>query len=429
MRRSGWFFSLWVFGFGCGSSDEATPAGAGGTGPGTGGIAGGSGAGGAGVAGSSGGSTGGSAGSSGSGGGPTGGSAGSTGGSAGSTGGSAGSSGGSAGSNGGTGGFVVSDCGAAALKDLASTITPRTFVDLGAAGYDDALIDAGQGHHVLQYSDKGVWDPKTCQALFLGGGHLSLVKYIGLSASSNQWFQAPNPPWWCDPQAVSNPYQCSTHAYEHDALDPATGTFYFRGFNSATVRRHQVDATIDADWDTIPDLPSEAASCIATSLEFFPDRNELVYVNCTDQSLRTWHPGDGSWGTVAGPFAMGPYHNYGVYNPVHKVVMFGLGNDSSGFHKYDASGTVTTAAAPPRMFHPSPDDTATLRILTVDPVSGKYLAVAPNGDMFEYDVPGNQWSPLTTKAPQGLQVAIPVTSYGVVLFLSSAPATAYVYKH
>jgi hypothetical protein len=102
----------------------------------------------------------------------------------------------------------------------------------------------------------------------------------------------------------------------------------------------------------------------------------------------------------------------------------GAGGKSGG-----SSGAVSTAASPPRTFHPSPDDAATLRILTVDPAGGKYLAIAPNGDMFEYDVPGNQWSPLTTKAPQNLQVAIPVTSYGVVLFLSAAPAKVYVYKH
>jgi hypothetical protein len=428
MRRILTFVSLMVLGFGCGSDgDDAASSGGSGNTAGKGGSAGSTSGGSSGVGGGTGGSSGGTGGSSGGSGGSSGGTGGGTG-SGGSTGGSGGS-GGSTGGSGGSGGFVVSDCGAAALKNLAETTSSGTFVELGATGYDAALIDAGQGHHVLQYSDKGVWDPNTCQALFLGGGHLSLVKYIGLSASSNLWFQAPNPPWWCDPQTVSNPYQCSTHAYQHDALDPATGTFYFRGFNSATVRRHQVDATIDADWDTITDLPSGAASCIATSLEFFPDRNELVYVNCTDQSLNTWKPGGSSWATVTGPFAMGDYHNYGVYNPVHKVVMFGLGNGSTGFHKYDAAGTVVTAQSPPRTFHPSPGDQETLRILTVDPVSGKYLAVAPNGDMFEYDVPGDQWSPLTTKAPEGLQVAIPVSSYGVVLFLANAPAEVYIYKH
>ena len=341
-----------------------------------------------------------------------------------------GGSGGTVAGGGGSGGtFVVSDCGASSLALAASSMSPGSFVELPSSGYDQALIDAGQGHHVLEYSDKGVWDPNTCQALFYGGGHLSLEKFIALSASTDTWFQAPNPPWWCDPQSVENPYECATHAYQQDALDPATGTFYFRGFNSAAVHRHQVDSTLDADWDQIPDLPSDAASCIATSLEYFPDRDELVFVDCTTQSLRTWKPGDTSWATLDGPFAMGPYHNYGVYNPVHHVILFGLGNGSTDLHAYDASGNVQTVESPPREFHPSPDDSATLRILTADPASGKYLAVAPNGDMFEYDVPGDSWSPLSTQAPADLQVAIPVSSYGVVLFLSANPAKVYVYKH
>jgi hypothetical protein len=374
-----------------------------------------------------GGSGGGANGGSGGGGGSAGSSAGGSSGSGGATGGSGGANGGSGGGSGGT--FPISDCGAAALKDLAANATPGVFTELPSPSFDSALVDAGQGHQIFQYSDKGVWDPNTCQALFLGGGHLSLVKYVGYSASADTWFHAPNPPWWCDPQTVSNPYQCSTHAYQHDALDPATGTFYFRGFNSETVHRHQVDATIDADWDTIPDLPSEAAGCIATSLEYFPERDELVYVDCTTQSLRIWKPGGSSWSTVNGPFAMGSYHNYGVYNPVHKLILFGLGNGSMGLHAYDANGSVKTVASPPVGFHPSPDDSATLRILTADPATGKYLAVAPNGDMFEYDVPGNAWSALSQKAPTDLQIAIPVSSYGVMLFISANPPKVYVYKH
>jgi hypothetical protein len=397
---------------GCGSDDGskagASPGGTGGS------TTGGS----TGIGGGTGGGTGGSAtGGTGTGGTGTGGSA---------TGGT--SSGGT--SSGGSGGtFVVSDCGAGALKDLAATITPGTFVELAGTGYDDSLLDAGQGHQILQYSGKGVWDPNTCQALFLGGGHLSLEKFIAYSASAEQWFQAPNPPWWCDPQSVSNPYQCASHAYHHDALDPATGTFYWRSFNSEVVHRHQVDATIDADWDTIPNLPSEAAGCIATALEYFPERNELVYVDCTNQSLRIYKPGASSWTQVPGPFAMGSYHNYGVYNPVHQVLLFGAGNGSKNLWAYDKNGTVKAVANPPREFHPAPADDSILRVLIADPATGKFLTTATNGDMFEYDYVANAWNQLSQKAPTQLEAAIPVSSYGVVLFLSAKPAKVYAYKH
>lgn len=402
-----------VFALGCGSDDGSN---------------GGTGSGGSGGTSSTGGATGNggtSTGGNGTGGSATGGN--SSGGASGSGTGGTATGGTNSGGSGGT--FVVSDCGAGALKDLAASMSPGTFVELPGTGYDAGLLDAGLGHQILQYSGKGVWDPNTCQALFLGGGHLSLEKYIAYSASSEQWFQAPNPPWWCDPQSVSNPYQCASHGYHHDALDPATGTFYWRSFNSETVHRHQVDATIDGDWDTIPDLPSDAASCIATALEYFPERDELVYVDCTSQSLRIWKPGAGSWSQVPGPFAMGAYHNYGVYNPVHRVILFGVGNGAKKLWAYDENGSVKAVADPPREFHPAPDDASTLRVLIADPASGKFLATATNGDMYELDYVANSWNALSQTAPTGLETAIPVSSYGVVLFLSANPAKAYVYKH
>ena len=256
------------------------------------------------------------------------GSGGNSGGSGGQTAGTGG--GGTGGSAGSGGSYVISDCGASLLKDEAAKLSAGSIVELAVSGYDDALIDAGAGHHILQYSDKGVWDPNTCQALFVGGGHLSTVKYIAYSASQNQFFHAANPSWWCDTFAASNPYSCSTHAYGHNALDPATGRMFFRKFNSATVYAHQVDAAIDQDWTQLPKLPSNAAGCIATGIEYFPETDQLVYVDCEAQSLHTSKGGSGAWQEIQGPFAMGPYHNYAVYNPVHKVVLFGLGKRQQG---------------------------------------------------------------------------------------------------
>lgn len=336
---------------------------------------------------------------------------------------------GGTGGQGATGGSVVSDCGAATLADEASSMAAGTFSQLSAPGYDAALIDAGAGHHILQYSDKAAWDPTTCQVLFVGGGHLSQVKYIAYSASSDLWFQAPNPSWWCDTFAATNPYECATHAYGHNALDPARGELYFRKFNSSIVYRHEVDATLDADWTEIPELPSSAAGCIATGIEFFPDRDQLVYVDCQSQGLLTWSPGDAAWQTIDGPFAMGAYHNYAVYNPVHQVVIFGGGNDSSDLHLLDASGVVTTAANAPATFHPAPQDDTTLKILTVDPATGHYLAYATGGQLHQYDVGANTWSAVGVTAPTNLDLAVPITNYGVVLFIGQGPEAIYLYKH
>ena len=408
----------------CSGSDDSSEAGTGGNAGAAGmagtGNGGGAGTGTSGAAGQGGGTAGGGAGGSGA-------VAGSGGGGA-AGGGSGGVSGAGTGGGGGTGGtFVVSDCGASVLKAEAAKLSAGGVVELTGTGYGPNLIDATGGHDVLQYSDKGVWDPNTCQALFVGGGHLTLVKYLAYSASQNKFFQAPNPNWWCDATTASNKWACSTHAYGHNALDPKTGRMFFREFNSDTVFVHQVDATIDSDWSVLPKLPNGAGGCIATGVEYFPARDELVFVDCKNDSLLTSKSGTGAWKEIPGPFTMGPYHNYAAHNPVHKVVLFGLGNGSKDLYKYDASGKVTPVAPPPRTFHPSPDNGSTLRILTADPASGKYLAVSMGGDLFEYDVSSNKWGSGAKKLPQGLEIAVPISSYGVVMFLSGSKV--YLYKH
>lgn len=326
-----------------------------------------------------------------------------------------------------TGWTPPADCGGGALADLAASIEVGTFVPLATDGLTAELIDAGNGHNVLQYSDKGVWDPNTCQALFTGGGHLSLVKFLGYSASENTWFQAPNPTWWCE-TTPDDPYACSTHAYGHNALDPATGSYWFRTFNNAAVHHTQVASPIVAEWDEAPGLDASAASCIATALEYFPELGGLVYVDCTAQAVQVLYDGASAWEVLPGTYPMGPYHNYATYNAALGQVLFGAGNGSDQLYLLDGSGAAEPIAAPPRQFHPSPDDPSTFRILTADPISGRFIAIAPAGDVFEYDAGTDQWTQMGYSAPENLQIAIPVSTYGVVLYVSLEPAM-YVYRH
>lgn len=326
-----------------------------------------------------------------------------------------------------TGWTPPADCSnGGALADLAASITVGEFVELDTTGLDASLIDAGGGHHVLEYSDKGVWDPNTCQALFTGGGHLTLVKFLGYSASENTWFQAPNPTWWCE-TTPEDPYACATHAYGHNALNPATGDYWFRTFNNAAVHHTVAASPVAAEWDEAPALPSTPASCIATALEYFPELGGLVYVDCAGQTVQVLYDGASAWEQLPGTYPMGAYHDYAVYNPVLGQVLFGVGNDSLALHLLDASGDVTTIAEPPRGFHPSPEDPDTFRILTVDPISGRFLAVSQGGDVYDYDAGSDAWN-AAGNAPENLQIAIPVTTYGVVLFVSRDPAM-YVYRH
>jgi hypothetical protein len=125
---------------------------------------------------------------------------------------------------------------------------------------------------------------------------------------------------------------------------------------------------------------------------------------------------------------MGAYHFYGVYNPVHGVMLFGSGNGSEAFNVLSPDGSVRRVSDAPRSFHPEADDT-TFKILTFDPVSGDYLAYAQNGDLFRYDVAGDSWSDSGTTLPVGADVASAITSYGVVLFVDVHDNRVWLYKH
>ena len=84
------------------------------------------------------------------------------------------------------------------------------------------------------------------------------------------------------------------------------------------------------------------------------------------------------------------YHEIARYNPVHKVIVFGGGNDSKGFvsremWKLNADGKVTK-------LHEAPISIGiTHTIFVVDPVTGQYLVFARDGSVYEYDVVADDW--------------------------------------
>jgi hypothetical protein len=323
-------------------------------------------------------------------------------------------------------GPLGAECGASTLGDLADSMDVRTFARLDGTGWSAELIDATAGHNVIQYMTKAVWDARTCQAMLYGGGHLSEMKFLSFVAATNTWTRLPNPDWWC---YELGSYGCSTHGYEHNAFISDEGTFLFRVFNSDVIRTYQVTDVPTSTWGTLPQLPDEPARCIATGIEYFPDRREIVYVDCTTQSLAIYHLDAGTWSSAGSSLAMGPYHNVASYNPVHHVVAFGGGNGSGDLHVYDTTGAIRTIRTAPFWVgtgYTADDDR---HILTVDPRGGRYLAYASEQGLWEYDVPTDAWGRVDVEIPDNLQVAIPVPSYGVVLFLGRGPEEVWVYKH
>jgi len=133
----------------------------------------------------------------------------------------------------------------------------------------------------------------------------------------------------------------------------------------------------------------------------------------------------------------------GLSNPVHKVVVFGGGNDSKGYvskdlWKLDASGQVSKLRETPLPIG------VTGTIFTVDPASGKYLVFGRQGQVYEYDVTTDTWAELKGPQPPIFTfgpdlkgsaifgcVATPLSNHGVVMFVKydGDNSKVFFYKH
>jgi len=315
-------------------------------------------------------------------------------------------------------------CDRSELETLAESLAPGEVQELATNGLTGELHFDGNANTVYGYGFESFWDANTCQVLFIGGGHLSLTKFIAYNASRNEWFQAADPNFLCPIRTESDEvaWGCVNHAYGNDAYDPETGTFYY--FYDGGIHALEVNDTLSNEWQRVADWP---ASTSYTSMEFLTNADRLVVVEA-DQ-LHLVDPTNGSSSTIEGPFPMGDYHYYGVYNPMREDFLFGSGNSSSEMNLMGSDMMPVPVAAAPKGFHPEPGDGDNLKILTFDPATGRYLAYAQAGELYEYNPDANEWTTVEVDMPAGANVAAAITSYGVILFVDVDRNRIYVYKH
>jgi hypothetical protein len=102
-------------------------------------------------------------------------------------------------------------------------------------------------------------------------------------------------------------------------------------------------------------------------------------------------------------------------------------------YKLDAAGKVSK-------LKDAPLDLGTHEtVFTLDPVSGKHLVFGHDRSFWEFDVRSEKWTKLTAAVPffsdtshknpvQGT-IAAPISSNGVVMFVSYHANKVYLYKH
>jgi hypothetical protein len=310
------------------------------------------------------------------------------------------------------------------LGKVATGMKPGTWAELKTEGYTAELLKV-QNHHLLEYTSAATWEPKSRQVLFVGQGHYSALKFISYAEETNSWKLQPTPSWWeGDPKTGKGPIG---HAYFNNTIDAVVGVHYHH--QSATKLVHRYDVA-KAEWTTLPEI-KDAATGHGTAIAYFPERKGLVrvlggQVHFYDEKMNEWSR------VNKDRLAMGPYHNFAQCSPVHKVVLFGGGNNSKDVYKLDAEGKVTALKSAPVAVG------VNTTIITVDPVSGDLLVLHKDGQFFACNPTTDTWKevktdgmPFAMKGSSFDVAAAPVSSHGVVLFFTAQAKGLKVclYKH
>lgn len=167
------------------------------------------------------------------------------------------------------------------------------------------------------------------------------------------------------------------------------------------------------------------------AMEYFPELDCIVsyygrsgVVRRLDLNTLTW--------TGVGSIASAGYHAQMEYNPIHKVMIFGGGDNNMPLHQMDAAGNISQLTVPPVSVSLSVSE------FTVDPVSGDLLLLTP-AVLHAYNMNTKQWRQIpfnpsavgTFLAPISPHAMLfgAIPTYGCNVLLSTITYNVLVYKH
>lgn len=330
---------------------------------------------------------------------------------------------------------------AGALGSAAAAMPAGSWVELTSMGgwaSGDILVPRNLGcdsnDYITQYAEKAAWDPVNDRVLFVGQAHGMCYggRFVIYTEATNSWSTGPWPSGICQSGSASNP--CFSHAYDHNTVDPLTGDFYFRQAFTMKFFRFRNGA-----WASIPAPPTQSSQCCG-ALEYFPELGRLIFVD-GDWGVWAYNPASNSWSQLANTTAadagaglpnlpMPSINNFALYNPVRKVLLFGGG---SSVYRLDATGAIRTMRSSPVGLG------ATNSVISVDPVSGKYIVLA-GSSVYQYDVTADSWGQVSTQMPATLRamegvgdglVQASISEHGVIMYIkyNFEESKVYLYKH
>jgi len=332
------------------------------------------------------------------------------------------------------------------LGKLAVALQPGEMKELQTKGYTRELLQSwydweGEdgrkygGHRMysvaLSWSHDACWDPKTRQVLFIGIGHYASMKFITYSADANEWKVMPVPTW-ADPR-LPDGAACGAagkdgnrswpvgHTYDRLAISPEHRLF---AVNWHGLYLYNIDS---GAWTKAEGSNAGGKDAYQVA-EYFPEMKAFIYEANWGRALKAWDVEKKAERRLGSyPFGI---HGVMEYNPVHKVMVFGLGDGqgdagATAVYRMDAQGRVDRLKPAP--IHVNCREQSKL---VCDPASGEFLVqefrASGRGKVNAFHPIRDEWKEIPgLEFPAGLGVA--VEPRGVLMFCVGDEV--FLYKH
>jgi hypothetical protein len=300
------------------------------------------------------------------------------------------------------------------LSKLATSMRPGTWAELKTEK-PKGLWSApkpSKGLHIGTWSDDAHWDSRTGQFLFFGVRQTR--KFVAYSEEKNTWRVIP----FAGKPNAPELRQRFGHQYSCNSLDPERSRFYTGGYR------------YDIRTDRWKKLPPPKPGRKTMAWEYFSAMDGLLSLARQPAgTLRFYSEKKQAWRSL-GVIPVHGYHSMARHNPFREEVLFAGGNNSRAVVVLSKDGTFRRLKDFPlavRVF------TIRKAILTVDPLSGRYLFMVPGKKFVEFDSEKNEYRLIDdfTKTPWPFHhydapLVAYIPEYGVTLW---ADRKVHLYKH
>lgn len=316
------------------------------------------------------------------------------------------------------------DGSASILAQTAASLAPGQSRKVPTLLSGLTLVFGSEGANFVQWGDSGYYDPTRKEVGFIGKRDSTYpYHWLVYNESANTWSNS---------RLLWDAGDYYGHGYDHNTIDPATGTVYYRPYGSQTVRAWS------GSWSALPNISQSIT--IVGGLTWFPGVG-LMY----NDGSRLLRYSGGAWSQVA-YFGGDSYHDFSEYNSKAHVLIFG-GGESSPLRKMTASLAVSTLASPPFTLGSSKGKSVTIS----DPNSPTIIAYQKGTTNWaKYDITTDTWSSLRQCSCDGSSpvsgtpnlagdveayaIGISIPQYGVMMFIQyrgagSTPADVWLYRY